>query len=285
MLIRFIPVGALALVTAAGIAHAGAAKAPRGKKHLLVVTWTTGFRHADTIGQPDHDGPAQAIIADIGKRSGAFDVDYCRTQEDVNRMITPQGLRKYDGVMFLNTTGDLHIPDLHKFLDWIRAGHAFIGTHSASDTYHPNQIGGDTSYVDMLGAEFMTHHNQCEVDAIVNDHNHPAVKHLTPYYRVRDEIYLFKQNNRDKVHVLLSMDKHPNDGSPEANQPGDYLVSWCKLYGSGRVFYTSLGHRPDVWEAAPYQQHLLGGIRWALGEVKGDATPGNKPPYNVAEGR
>src|SRR5437867_2643865 len=40
------------------------------KKHLLVVTWTTGFRHADTIGTPDKDGPAQGILKEIGDTSG-----------------------------------------------------------------------------------------------------------------------------------------------------------------------------------------------------------------------
>jgi type 1 glutamine amidotransferase len=56
----------------------------------------------------------------------------------------------------------------------------------------------------------------------------------------------------------------------------------------GRVFYTSLGHREDIWDptwdgkggrknspetAKAFQQHLLGGIKWALGLEKGDAKP------------
>src|SRR6266851_9266151 len=83
------------------------------KKHLLVVTWTTGFRHADTIGTPEKDGPAQGILKEIGDTSGVYDVDYCRNQADVTKMLTPDGLKKYDGVIFANTTGNLHIPDLH----------------------------------------------------------------------------------------------------------------------------------------------------------------------------
>jgi len=57
------------------------------------------------------------------------------------------------------------------------------------------------------------------------------------------------------------------------------------MYGSGRVFYTSLGHREDVWDPDPelkdrknapviskaYQAHVLGGIEWALG-LKGAAS-------------
>ena len=66
------------------------------------------------------------------------------------------------------------------------------------------------------------------------------------------------------------------------------LISWCKMYGKGRVFYTSLGHREDVWDpetpakfkrenskevSERYQKFILGGIKWALGLAAGDAKP------------
>jgi hypothetical protein len=41
------------------------------------------------------------------------------------------------------------------------------------------------------------------------------------------------------------------------------------------MFYTSLGHREDVYENDLYLKHLTGGIMWALGLAKGDDTPGN----------
>ncbi|HTG43874.1 MAG TPA: family 16 glycoside hydrolase, partial [Verrucomicrobiae bacterium] len=34
-----------------------------------------------------------------------------------------------------------------------------------------------------------------------------------------------------------------------------------------------LGHREDVWLSEAYQKHILGGIKWALGLEKGEATP------------
>ena len=269
---------AFAAMTALAGVFTAAMAAPSNRtadKHLLVVTWTTGFRHQDTIGTPDKDGPAQKIVADIGKSSGVFDVDYCRNQDDVKKMLTPDGLKKYDAVFFVNTTGNLGIPDLNAFLDWIKEGHGFIGCHSAADTYHPKDAENNTGYVDMIGGEFKTHNRQCEVTAIVNDTAHPAVSHLGSSAKFFDEIYLYTQNMRDKVHVLLATDKHPNDGAPDANEPGDYLLSWCKRHGRGRVFYTELGHKPEVWAREDYQKHLLGGIKWALGLERGSGRPGN----------
>ncbi|HEY0454750.1 MAG TPA: ThuA domain-containing protein, partial [Verrucomicrobiae bacterium] len=181
-------------------------------------------------------------------------------------------------VIFANTTGDLPIPDRKAFIDWVHDGHAFIGMHSASDTLHHGK--GDPAYIDMLGGEFQTHNEQVSVDAINRDTSHPATKHLGPTFTVFDEIYIIIKYNPAKVHELLSLDAHPN-----SKKPGHYAISWCKDFGQGKVFYTSLGHREDVWSpdekgrknskevSEAYQKHILGGIKWALGLEPGDGTP------------
>lgn len=256
---------ALALLVAAG---AACSAAPKAAKHLLIVTHTAGYRHSSIP-------TAEKVLADLGERSGVYSVDFARDEAEVKQKMTPEGLKAYDGVVFANTTGDLKIPDLHAFLDWLKGGKAFIGMHSAADTYHPDQINGDRGYVEMLGGEFRTHRAQCQIDAIVNDPKHPAVQHMGKSWKVFDEIYLFKENNRPDVHVLLSTITDPCAEKPEA---GDFLVAWDKDYGKGRVFYTSLGHREDVWENPVYQQHILHGIKWALKLEKGSAKPGNPAP-------
>ena len=39
-----------------------------------------------------------------------------------------------------------------------------------------------------------------------------------------------------------------------------YPATWARMYGLGRVFYTSMGHREDVWMNETFQSILLGGI-------------------------
>ena len=46
-----------------------------------------------------------------------------------------------------------------------------------------------------------------------------------------------------------------------------FPATWAKRYGKGRVFYTSMGHREDVWTGKIFQQILLGGLSWALGRA------------------
>ncbi|MCX6930943.1 MAG: ThuA domain-containing protein, partial [Verrucomicrobia bacterium] len=139
---------------------------------------------------------------------------------------------------------------------------------------------GFPGYTEMIGGHFKTHGAQVKVEAINQDQECPICKHLPAKWEVFDEIYQMKDFDRTKVHGLLTLDKHPNDKTP-----GDYPIAWCKEYGKGRVFYTSLGHREDIWDpkwpdrknspevAEAYQKHILGGIKWALGLEDMNAKP------------
>jgi len=149
-------------------------------KKLLVVTTTTGFRHSSIP-------TAEKILAQLARDSGEFTVDFVEqppghpavgfppksspeaSEADqaafaaaeaawndklkaVLQKLSPESLAHYDGVIFASTTGDLPIPDPQGFLNWIKAGHAFIGIHAASDTFHhwPD-------FAAMLGGEFQHH--------------------------------------------------------------------------------------------------------------------------------
>jgi uncharacterized protein len=178
-----------------------------------------------------------------------------------------ENLKNFDGVVFANTTGNLPLPDKQGFVDWVKAGHAFVAMHSGSDTFHEFR-----PYIEMLGGEFAGHGAQVGVECLVQDMNHPAVKHFGESFCLeQEEIYIIKSFDRANVHNLLGLDKHPN----KKKELGYFPISWCKEFGSGKVFYTSLGHRKEVWENPRYQKHILGGIKWALGLESGDATPGN----------
>ena len=230
-------------------------------KHVLVVTAVQGFPHSS---RP----LAEKVLAGLGEETGLFTVDYVRGgpdgkgTQDFEKM-TAEALKKVDAIIFANTTLDLPIPQKEALTDFVKSGKGFVGMHSASDTYHNWQ-----PYIEMLGGEFQIHHEQVRVECINKDPEHPATRHLGPTFGVFDEIYIIKNYDGNKVHRLLTLDRHPNTGVP-----GEYPIAWCKQYGKGRVFYTSLGHREDVWLNEDYQQHILGGIKWALGLAEGSATP------------
>ncbi|HEY3899465.1 MAG TPA: ThuA domain-containing protein [Chthoniobacter sp.] len=195
--------------------------------------------------------------------------------------VSPENLikNKIDMVIFANTTGDLPLPDKDGFIKWIEDGHAFAAMHSGSDTFHHFP-----GYIDMLGGEFETHHAQVPADLVAADTAHPANAGLGGKWDLKqEEMYHIKSQDRAKVHILWYMQHDPNETATQVFFP----VSWCKMAGKGRVFYTSLGHREDLWSDDPnlpnrvnppeiskqYQAHILGGIKWALGLADGNATP------------
>lgn len=292
------------LVSSASAASESAADGAARPKKLLVVTTTAGFRHSSIP-------TAEKVIAELGERSGHFTVHYIRQPERYGEptrpanlkpdasaeekaqfaaveaayntakaaallemekalaKLNPDALKEYDAVVFANTTGELPIPNRQGFLDWIKGGGAFIGLHSAADT-----LRGWPEYVEMLGAAFLHHGEQVGVECLNHDEGHPATEHIGARWRIpQEEIYLFEKYEPSRVHELLTLDSHPNE-----KVPGHFPVSWTREYGKGRVFYTSLGHREDIWDADPqlkdrknpvevstaYQEHILGGIRWAL---------------------
>jgi type 1 glutamine amidotransferase len=253
-------------------------------KRLLVVSTTKGFRHSSIE-------TAEKVIEEIGKKTGVFEVDFARVNprdpkfhgadgkpdgSKIDAAITavladklgPANLENLDGVIFANTTGMLPIPDREAFMQWMKSGGAFIGMHSATDT-----LKGWPEYVEMIGGHFAGHGRQVTVDVENMDPKHPATRHFRKYFQIHDEIYVLAKFYREKVHGLLTLDKNPHSGSKQFNHPGDFPIAWSKNIGKGKLFHTSLGHREDVWESAEYQQHILGGIKWALGLEEGEGEP------------
>ena len=53
----------------------------------------------------------------------------------------------------------------------------------------------------------------------------------------------------------------------------DFAVAWAKMYGKGRVYYTTLGHVEENWDNPQFQKMITEAIRWALGLVNADITP------------
>jgi type 1 glutamine amidotransferase len=206
---------------------------------ILIVTATTGFRHSSIE-------IAELVLSELAPGAGS-EVRFARTEEEIVEAF--DHLDDYKVVMFVNTTGDLDVANRDRLLDWIRGGGSFIGVHSASDTWHEWP-----EYVEMLGGEFDYHPDQTTGTLVVEARNHSATAALDSPYEVFEEFYRFRSFDRDRVNLLLTL----HDGD-------DVLpMSWFKTYGDGRVFYTALGHREEVWTSEWFQRHLSGAISWAL---------------------
>jgi len=241
-----------------GLAATQAVSAP---PRVLMVTYSAGYQH-DVVRRPAPDelSIAERVVADLGRRSGSFEVTHVSTREDLGRL-SVTSVREHRALFFF-TTGELPLPAAVRdaMFQWVREGAGFVGVHSATDTWYTVP-----AYHEMVGAVFDGHPWHQRVRLIVEDRTHPATRHLGERFELLDEIYQFRAWSRDDVHVLLRLDPGSVDVRRGKRADGDYALAWTKSWGRGRVIYTALGHEPDVWADKRFQSHLLGAIQWALG--------------------
>jgi type 1 glutamine amidotransferase len=57
----------------------------------------------------------------------------------------------------------------------------------------------------------------------------------------------------------------------------DFAVAWAKMYGKGRVYYSTLGHVEENWDKPEFQTMFREAIKWALGLVDANITPRPAP--------
>lgn len=220
---------------------------------VLVYTRTADYRH-DSI-------PAGiAAVRALGEAHG-FTVD---ATEDPAAFEAP--LDAYAVVVFLSTSGDVLTPAGRAVLAaHIDAGGGFAGVHAAACTEY-----GWPYYGDLLGARFDRHPDLQPGRAVVEDHGHPATRHLPSVWEFTDEWYDFRASPRGSARVLVSADESSYEG---AGMGDDHPLVWCRNQGAGRVFYTALGHSAEAFGDEDFRRHLLGGITWAAAGTGADPVP------------
>ena len=254
----------------------GGGRGPRTRK--VVLAW------ADTrngIAQHDSVSHALSVMERLGYESGLYDM-FIRTDSNIiskHPLMTDgkpasggPSLAMADAIFFLGHRDVLldaqQKADLLSFVK--EDGKGFVAAHTATTAFESWPEFGE-----MLGARYDGHPWNTVYGSIVNeDPSFPATKHLPPVFAFTDEFYQAKDYSRDKIRVLLRLDTSklpPNSENHRAD--GDFPIAWAKMYGTGRVFYSSLGHAPATWDNPDVYRMYFEALKWSLGLADGDATP------------
>jgi len=113
----------------------------------------------------------------------------------------------------------------------------------------------------------------------VEDQAFPGMKQWTKAFSQTDEIYQVKNFSRENTRVLMRLDANKLDlNNPRVHRKdNDFAVTWAKMYGKGRVFYSTLGHVDSNWDKPEMQKMFLEAIKWTLRLVDADVTPRPAP--------
>ncbi len=258
------------------------------KESRRVLIWNTPFME-----QSPHKGytipQAEYAMRLLGERTGAFKPV---VSDDV-AMYLPENIKQFDAILLNNSNGPWIRPtdtDMEKFkdrgadvnevemllrkslLDYVAQGGGIIAYHHA--------IGGNThwpEFLELIGAGYWGHPWNEEVAIRLEEPAHPLLAAFEGKdFRLAEEIFQFREPySCEKVRVLLSLDTaNTNMTVPWIHRKdNDFALAWIKRYGEGRVFYSAIGHRTEIWWNPAILRFYLDAIQFATGDLPADATP------------
>ncbi|MFP6614643.1 MAG: ThuA domain-containing protein [Pirellulales bacterium] len=252
---------------------------PKKDRKVLLFSKTNGFRHGSIpVG-------VKALTM-LGEKTGA----YTAVHSEDESVFEADSLAKFDAVIMVNTTGEILRPRKlpgdaegkkaalereerlkQNLVQFVRGGKGLAGTHSATDTYKRWK-----EYNDMMGGAFAGHPWHMKVPITNLAPKHPLNKVFEgSSFEVTDEIYQFRDGTAEKNgrKYLLSLDPNWDGIKRGRRKDGFFPISWVGIYGGGRTFYCSLGHRNEIYFNPVVLQHYLAGFQYALGDLDADAKP------------
>jgi type 1 glutamine amidotransferase len=293
-----------------------AADATGPAKKILFFTKSSGFQHSVITrnpADPDKLAYAEQILTDLGAKNGfevtcskdgtiftsdqlgKFDAFVFYTTGDLTQdsdkyeMVAPaddpKGKKTVKGKLIHKEQG-MGAAGKANLLEAIKSGKGFMALHCGSDTFHgkhgpekelirdQNEKGEDMfdPYIQMLGGEFIIHGAQQPSTLHCVDPKFPGASGLDNT-KWTEEWYSLK-NFAPDLHVIMMQDTEGMKGPMYQRAP--FPETWARMHGKGRVFFSSLGHREDVWKKPEYEALLIGALNWTTGLADADVTPNIK---------
>ncbi|NIJ52475.1 type 1 glutamine amidotransferase [Dyadobacter arcticus] len=219
--------------------------------NVLVFSKTASFRHQSIAA-------GITALTKMSKEKG-FNVSFT---EDATQF-TEGNLKKFNAVIFLNTTGDiLNNEQQTAFERYIQAGGGYVGIHAATDTEYDWPW-----YGKLAGAYFLDHpstpSNVQKGKFSVTEKNW-ATQGMPDEFERTDEFYSFKDISPN-IKVVLEIDDKSYIGG---KNPDFHPMGWYQEFDGGRSFYTAMGHTDETFSEPLFLNHLSAGIKYAVG---GDA--------------
>jgi len=213
-------------------------------------------------GWEGHEPEAMRDLLVPWLESQGFDV----TVSDTLEPYADAGLmRDVDLVVQIWTMGEITDAQLAGLADAVEHGTGIAGWHGGlGDAFRASP-----RYQYMIGGQWVEHPGNDGVPYRVNiiDHEDPITAGLEDFDVVSEQYYMHVDPN-NKVLATTTFDGKHDAWVKDAVMP----VVWKRKYGEGRVFYTSLGHKPSVFEIPEALTILKRGILWAS-RSKYDQTP------------
>jgi type 1 glutamine amidotransferase len=185
----------------------------------------------------------------------AFEVEVADTLDAFNDV---QKLMPLSLIVPVWTCGKLAAPQSKNVLDAVISGVGMAGCHGGMcDAFREN-----TDWQFMTGGQWVAHPGNDGTRYRVNITNppHPITAGIEDFEVASEQYYM----HVDPAVKVLATTRFPVADGPHApNGPVDMPVVWTKLFGQGRIFYSSLGHHAAIVALPPVLTLMRRGFLWA----------------------
>ena len=216
---------------------------------------------------------AAAVIAEAGRDEKGIDSRAARVWVSDSRdaYLDQDLMSAVDLIVPMWTMGKISSGQEKALLKAVRNGAGLAGWHGGMcDSFRQN-----VDYQFMTGGQWVAHPGGViDYSVQVTDHDDPVTAGLKDFDMHSEQYYMHVDPNMKVLATTTFSDEHANwiDG---CTMP----VTWKKMYGKGRVFYSSLGHVMKDFEVPEALEIMKRGIKWASGSKYEPAESWKNPVY------
>jgi len=197
------------------------------------------------------DQVAQILGDELRKHD--FDVQVETTLDCLN---DAEALKQYTLIIPCWTMGKIEPAQCKALCDAVKSGVGLGGVHGGTG----DAFRGNVDYDWMVGGIFLAHPHIGDYTVRIKDYITPITKGLPTIFPYRSEQYYMMYEPSIQV---LADTEYVHEGRA-MTMP----VSWVKMWGKGRIFYSALGHDPAEFSQFPEALTLtIRGLLWAAGKL------------------
>ncbi|WP_010168813.1 ThuA domain-containing protein [Candidatus Epulonipiscium viviparus] len=191
-------------------------------------------------------------------RTEGFEVEISNTLESFDDL---EKLKELDLIIPCVTMSELSGPRGQNVSKAVGSGVGMAGCHGGMCDAFRNSV----LWQFITGANWVSHPGGGKTEYMVNisSYSNPITEGISDFPVVSEQYYL----HVDPAIEVLATTRFPHPDIPFyhiSNKPIDMPVVWTKMWGNGRIFYTSLGHNDSVFDKHPSSQEIMKrGMLWA----------------------
>jgi uncharacterized protein len=183
-------------------------------------------------------------------------------------LLNSESLTDFDLIVPNCTMSQLTADKLLGLANAIKTGTGFAGFHGGmADSFRRAD-----NYHSIVGGQFVGHPgddaDKAQYEVRIKDKDHEITKGVEDFEVTTEQ---YQMHVDPSIHVLAdTLFPAIDDGTYTPNGKTNMPVAWTRYYGEGKVFYITLGHRPDIFAIPQVETLLTNGMRWAARKIVAD---------------